>query len=76
MSSLCSHLRRFFPKPAKSQIPGDRLHAIYAASYAPTPGNVTFPLIWNEAWAQPAFDVTQAYLDCCDKGEGKASKQK
>ncbi|KAL6757256.1 hypothetical protein V8C86DRAFT_2629536 [Haematococcus lacustris] len=53
----------FFPNPAKQQIPWDKYHAIYAASFAPTPGYVTYPLVWSPGWLQPGWDVTQAYLD-------------
>ena len=43
------------------QVPGDKLHAIYAASFAPT--GVSYPLVWDQGWDQPGIDVTQAYLD-------------
>ena len=38
----------FFPHPAKSAVPGSRLHAIYAASFRPAAaaGGLTFPLAW------------------------------
>jgi hypothetical protein len=52
----------FFPQPAKRQIPGDRMHAIYAASYKPT--GKYFPLAWSpDEKGVPGVDVTQAYLD-------------
>jgi hypothetical protein len=52
----------FFPQPAKGQRPGDKWHAIYAASYAPT--GAPFPLAWApDDGSVPGVDVTQAYLD-------------
>lgn len=44
-------------------MPGDRLHAIYVASYRPTPNRTTFPLAWDLGcdWVH-ARDVTDAYL--------------
>ena len=52
----------FFPEPAKGQIPGDKYHAIYAASFKPT--GVMFPLAWApEAEGVPGVDVTQVYLE-------------
>eukprot|EP00877_Chromochloris_zofingiensis_P010566 jgi/Chrzof1/5763/Cz16g14270.t1 len=52
----------FFPHPATSQIPGDKMHAIYAASYRTTSDGY-FPLAWNpDETGVPAVDVTQYYL--------------
>ena len=53
----------FFPQPAQGQVPGDRLHAIYASSYRPTAGGLSFPLAWNWGcdWVH-AEDVTGSYL--------------
>jgi hypothetical protein len=52
----------FFPNPAKEQLPGDYLHAIYAASYEPT-GSV-FPLAWSpKDQGVQGVDVTQRYID-------------
>jgi len=53
----------FFPLPAKRSLPGSRLHAIYASTWVATPNTTTYPLVWNERWSQPAYDVTQSYLD-------------
>eukprot|EP00798_Chlamydomonas_sp_ICE-L_P024829 gene24829-10482_t len=36
--------------PAKHQIPGSKMHAIYAVSYAPTENNVMYPLIWDDSF--------------------------
>uniref|UniRef100_A0A7S3QL17 Transglutaminase-like domain-containing protein n=1 Tax=Dunaliella tertiolecta TaxID=3047 RepID=A0A7S3QL17_DUNTE len=51
----------FFPQPAKSQIPGDKYHAIYAATFAPAAQ--AYPLVWDKSWSQPGIDVTQSYID-------------
>ena len=57
------HLYVHAMQPAKRQVPGSRMHAIYAASYAPSAGNGTFPLAWNEQYkGVNAEDVTQFYL--------------
>ena len=59
---LLQCFRRFFPLPVQRAIPGDRLHAIYAASYRPT--GRAFPLAWapgdNSVHGE---DVTTRYLD-------------
>ncbi len=57
----------FFPQPAKQQVPGSPLDAIYAASFAPPPlgcGRKVFPLVWNLNYTGVrGCDVTQSYLD-------------
>ncbi len=66
----------FFPDPAKQQRPGDRWHAIYAASYAGT--GITFPLAWApDDDSVPGLDVTQAYIDAAvpaSAGGGAAAR--
>ncbi len=60
-SSLLSFLRTwFYPEPARGQVEGDRMHAIYASSYRPT--GTSFVLAWNlsATWV-PAEDVTRHY---------------
>ncbi len=47
-----------------TQIPGSRLHAVYAASFAPAPGGRYFPLAWSPGYkGVPGIDVTAAYID-------------
>ncbi|MEW5312107.1 MAG: hypothetical protein WDW38_003759 [Sanguina aurantia] len=56
----------FFPHPAKGQIPGDTLQAIYAVSFKPS--DTYFPLIWRDTPEAKhnrvvhAEDVTRNYL--------------
>jgi len=53
----------FYPKPADGQIPGGTNHSIFAVSYAPSEGTVTFPLSWNWGYSDVhAYDVTKHYL--------------
>lgn len=55
----------FFPQPVKAQIPGSRMHAIYAVSYKPTANGRLYPLVWvdDSSDGVNAEDVTRYYLD-------------
>eukprot|EP00884_Botryococcus_braunii_P010765 jgi/Botrbrau1/19690/Bobra.0003s0051.1 len=53
----------FYPEPAKRQIPGDRMHSIWATSWKTT-ADGTFPLSWapDDNFVN-GLDVTKHYLD-------------
>jgi len=61
-SELVCARPRFFPEPARRALEGDAQSAIYAASWAPTPGGTLFPLAWNAAYRYVhAYDVSASY---------------
>ncbi|WP_300724057.1 transglutaminase domain-containing protein [uncultured Alistipes sp.] len=54
--------RAWFLADAGQAVPGDRQHAVYAVSFAPT--GDWFPMVWNEASRDiHATDVSQRYRD-------------
>ena len=54
--------RAWFLADAGQAVPGDRQHAVYAVSFAPT--GDWFPMVWNETSHEiHATDVTQRYRD-------------
>ena len=53
---------RFYPEPAQHALAGDPASAIYAASWAPTPGQGHFPLAWDSEYSYVnAYDVSTVY---------------
>jgi hypothetical protein len=61
---------------APSQVPGGGLQAVYAATWAPSPGGrTTFPLAWRPGYRGVlAVDVTGAYLGAEVPGLGGAGR--
>ena len=53
----------FVPEPAQHAVPGTAQHAIYAVSWADTPGGVQYPLMWRDNISVNAYDVSQYYLE-------------
>ncbi|KAG2441674.1 hypothetical protein HXX76_003292 [Chlamydomonas incerta] len=68
--SFCDAIRQpfnqtwFFPDPVRWQISGSFKHAVYAASFKPTPKEIIFPLAWRDDYESvvPGYDVTKYYI--------------
>ena len=61
--------RAWFLADAGQATPGDRQHAVYAVSFAPT--GDWFPMVWNETSREVhATDVTQRYRDAYLRRQG------
>ncbi|PNW71410.1 hypothetical protein CHLRE_16g653150v5 [Chlamydomonas reinhardtii] len=54
----------FFPDPVRWQVSGSFKHAVYAASFKPTPKGIIFPLAWRDDYESvvPGYDVTKYYV--------------
>jgi hypothetical protein len=66
----------FFPNPAMFQTPGSRQHAIFAASWKPTPDGY-FPLSWTpNDTSINGLDVTTYYRLAAAKAETVALSQR
>ena len=66
--------RAWFLADAGQATPGDRQHAVYAVSFAPT--GDWFPMVWNETSREVhATDVTQRYRDAYASFAGKAAEE-
>ena len=66
--------RAWFLADAGQATPGDRQHAVYAVSFAPT--GDWFPMVWNETSREVhATDVTQRYRDAYASFAGTAAEE-